>query len=103
MGITFSENDNRTYFQKIIGKIYKILPVCEEHLNTKTEYIDSLTRELYGALHTTQDESYKVALIAVINTLTYLSSAVYDSDVFRTEVFKCIQIIGHIGGDLHEF
>lgn len=100
MEIKFSENDNRAYFQKLIGKIYKILPVCEEHADTKSDYIESLARELNGALQTIGNESYRVAVIAVINTLVYLSTAEYDPTVFRTEVFKCIHIIGHIGSDL---
>lgn len=100
MNITFSDCDNRAYFQKLIGKVYKILPICEEHLETKQAYIESLVRELSGAIQTVQDEPARVALIAVINTLMFLSTAEYHADVFKTEVFKCIRIIGRFGGDL---
>ena len=100
MEITFSENDTRAYFQKVIGKIYKILPICEEHLDTKQDYINSLVRELYGSLNSVQHEASRVAVITVINTLVYLSTADYTPKDFKAEVFKSIRIIGRIGGDL---
>lgn len=100
MEITFSENDTRAYFQKVIGKIYKILPICEEHLDTKQDYINSLVRELYGSLNSVQNEASRVAVITVINTLVYLSTADYTPKDFKAEVFKCIRIISRIGGDL---
>lgn len=101
MTLTFAPDDNRAYFQKMIGKLYKILPICEHQLDTKQAYIESLMRELHGSLYTIDNAHDRTQCMTVINTLMYLSVADYDPDIYRSEVFKCIRIVGNIGGELH--
>lgn len=102
MKLTFSLSDDRAYVQRLIGKIYKILPICETNPSTKQAYIESLMRELHGSLYTISNAYYRVQCITVLNTLMYLSVADYDADIYRSEVFKCLHIIESIGDELNE-
>lgn len=101
MNLTFSQDDHRAYFQKMIGKLYKILPICEHQIDTKKMYIESLMRELHGSLHTMPNAHDRTQCMSVINTLMYLSTSEYNPNIYRSEVFKCIRIVGNIGGELH--
>lgn len=103
MDITFNEKDVRDYFEKLTGKIYKILPVCENSFDTKQAYIQSLIRELVGSLQISNNAFHRTEYMVVINTLLFLSTQdEYKPEVYRPEVFKCIRIVKKIGG-LDEF
>ena len=103
MTLSFSPQDNRAYYKKIIGKLYKILPICEHRLDTKQAYIESLIRELHGSLYTITDTEYRTQCITIINTLMYLNLAEYDPKIYRSEVFKCIRLVDDMGADLRGF
>ncbi len=96
--ITFSKTDTRTYAERLTGKIYKILPICETNLETKKSYMDSLIVELRGSFETLDSAFDRTEYMAVINTLIELSNEDYDPVVYRREIFKCIRIIRKVGG-----
>ena len=97
MNITYAPEDSRAYSQRLVGKVFKILPVCEQSFETKNAYIESLIREMTGALQTFTNGRDRAQYMAIINTLLYLTRAEYDPDVFRSEVFKCIRWIEEVG------
>ena len=96
--IAFSDQDMRDYFTRLIGKVYKILPICENSFSTKDVYIHSLIGELLGCLQVSNNAFHRTEFMTVINTLSYLTTVdQYDPVIYRREVFKCIRIIKKIG------
>lgn len=98
MSITFSKRDTRSYAERLTGKIYKILPICETNLNTKDTYIESLIFELLGGFDTLHESFSRTEYMSVINTLSELRNVDYDPVIYRREVFKCIRIVQKVGG-----
>lgn len=99
--ITFSKRDTRTYAERLTGKVYKILPICETNIETREAYMDSLIIELKGSFETLDDKFDRTEYMTVINTLIELMNEEYDPVIYRREIFKCIRIIRKVGG-LHD-
>lgn len=103
MPVIYAQADIVSYFNRLISKVYKVLPIFEESFDTKDKYLDSLIRELTGAMQSMNDVFQRTEFMTIINTLLYLKSQTeLDAPVCRTEVFKCINIIKKIG-ELYEF
>jgi len=95
------------YFDHLIDKTYKILPLKEEGAETLTSYLESFLCELLGNkglnICLCDDPKY----ITVINTIQYLITENYSIATCKKEVFKCIHIledkkVKHFkAGDLH--
>ena len=84
------------YFNYLINKTYKILPLKEENSITLISYLESYQRELIGnrdLLYALVDEPL---FVTVLNTIQYLISENYSNEVCKTEVFKCIKILKDI-------
>jgi hypothetical protein len=84
------------YFEFLINKTYKILPLKEEKSSTLISYLESYQRELIGnkeLLFVLVDEPQ---FITVLNTIQFLISENYTDDVCKKEVFKCIKILKDI-------
>lgn len=84
------------YFDFLINKTYKILPLKEENSVTLKNYLESFQRELIGnksLVYLLVDEPL---FISVLNTIQYLISEEYSTKVCKKEVFKCIQILKSI-------
>lgn len=71
---------------KLIGRIYKILPIFESSRDDYMLYIDSLYRELCGA--NDRDD-----LIQVKNKINFLILNESCHEVVRKTIFECINII----------
>ena len=84
------------YFQFLIGKTYKILPMKEENCETLNSYLESYQRELIGnqSLFTTLVD--EPMFISILNSIQFLIVETYSDDVCKKEVFKCISLFKKI-------
>ena len=93
------------YFEFLINKTYKILPLKEEKSKTLKSYLESLLRELLGNKELVTILVGEPQFITVLNTMQFLISEEYTVKVCKKEVFKCIRILEEInlkyfkGGD----
>lgn len=96
------------YFEFLINKTYKILPLKEEKSETLKSYLESLLRELLGNKELVSLLVDEPRFITVLNTMQYLISEEYTIKICKKEVFKCIIILEEInskyfkGGDSDE-
>lgn len=79
------------YCKKKIGKIYKLLPLKEEHNPTLYSYINSLLVELYGSRKIIPRFASDPEFIMMICSIAGLEST-DDLSVFRSKVFECIEV-----------
>lgn len=86
----------RNYFNYLIGKVWKILPMNDNNDRTLHKYIDSLQRELIGNIHLIEDLRCDGYFITLVNKIEFLNSEEYTKQVCKTEVFACIDLIKKI-------
>lgn len=84
------------YFEFLINKTYKILPLKEENSETLNAYLESYLRELIGNKDLVSVLVNEPKFITVLNTIQFLISEDYDNKVCKKEVFKCIRILEEI-------
>lgn len=84
------------YFNFLINKTYKILPMKEENSRTLKTYLEGFLRELIGNKELVEVLVNEPQFITVLNTIQFLISEEYTTDVCRREVFKCIRILESI-------
>lgn len=84
------------YFDFLINKTYKILPMKEEGSQTLKVYLEGLLRELVGNKELVSILTNEPQFISVLNSLQFLISEEYSVQVCKREVFKCIHILDHI-------
>lgn len=88
--------------QKIVDKIFKILPLYEEKNSTVDSYIESLILEITG--FTSKYGNVGVSdYMSVISTLEGLRGIIEDKGkqpTVKREVFKCIETINKISNML---
>lgn len=84
------------YFNFLINKTYKILPLKEEKSATLKSYLESFQRELIGNKNLVESLVNEPQFVTVLNTIQFLISEDYSSVICRKEVFKCIHILENI-------
>lgn len=84
------------YFQFLINKTYKILPLKEENSDTLKTYLESFLRELIGNKELVSVLVDEPRFITMLNTLQFLIAEEYSDKVCKREVFKCIRILEEI-------
>ena len=84
------------YFDFLINKTYKILPMKEENSLTLKSYLESYQRELIGNKELVDVLVDEPQFITVLNTIQFLISEEYTNEVCKKEVFKCIRILQKI-------
>ncbi len=84
------------YFEFLINKTYKILPLKEEKSETLKSYLESYLRELIGNKELISVLVDEPKFITVLNTMQFLISEEYSNHVCKQEVFKCIRILEEI-------
>jgi hypothetical protein len=94
-GLLPSENFCR-YFDFLIDKTYKILPLKEEKSETLKTYLESFQRELIGNKALIPSLVNEPQFISVLNTMQYLIDEEYTDEICKKEVFKCIRILQNI-------
>lgn len=89
-----ADKDIQIYLKKLIGRVYKILPMAEEECLTLESYIDSLIRELIGNSKIFAKIFVGDGLLVVIGTLEGLN---FDNhDKLRSDILKITNIVGKI-------
>ena len=94
-GLLPKENFCR-YFEFLINKTYKILPLKEEKSDTLKSYLESYQRELIGNMDLIPLLVDEPKFITLLNTMQFLISDEYSDKVCKREVFKCIRILEEI-------
>lgn len=84
------------YFNFLINKTYKILPLKEENSETLKAYLESFLRELIGNKDLVPILVNEPKFITLLNTMQYLASEEYTVSECRKEVFKCINILKEV-------
>lgn len=84
------------YFEFLINKTYKILPLKEEKSSTLQSYLESYLKELIGNKELVSVLVNEPKFITVLNTMQYLISEDYSDKECKREVFKCIRILEEI-------
>lgn len=84
------------YFEFLINKTYKILPLKEEKSDTLKSYLESYLRELIGNKDLVSILVNEPRFITVLNTMQFLISEEYSNKICKREVFKCIRILEEI-------
>lgn len=97
--INYAELDERAfqnYFQYMIGKIYKILPMKEEDCKTLTSYLESLKVEMIGSYGLYRQLVEEPQFMSALNIVEYLIDNEFDTAVCKREVFKAIRCIENV-------
>lgn len=72
-----------TYLTKLVGRVFKIIPMNEEGCKTLDSYIDSLVREIFGNSFILQGDEL-LAICGTLKGLNFESHKLMKSDVFKT-------------------
>lgn len=84
------------YFEFLINKIYKILPMREDNSKTLKIYLEGLLRELIGNKELVSILANEPRFVSVLNSIQFLILEEYSVQVYKKEVFKCIHILSDI-------
>lgn len=82
----------QNYFETLINRFYKILPLKEEGSPTITQYISSLLSEMTGnkeLITLIREDGQYLSLLGSLESLIVCN----DLKICKREVFKCIRII----------
>lgn len=94
LGVECTDEQIRAYNKRLIGHIFKILPMTEEASATIPEYVSSLGREIAGYGYAiSSDEDVAVLVASLLARLSFLANDTYGISTCRKEVFKCINIV----------
>lgn len=89
----FSDQNLAIYFERMVGRIYKILPLKESEEDTVGQYIDSLLVEMTGLdiLEQLNTQAYYTSIVSIV---AYLNENVDACDIakIRREIFKAINL-----------
>jgi hypothetical protein len=77
----------QSYLSKLIGRIFKIIPMNEEGVDTLGSYVESLVRELFGNSKVFLGEE----LLSVCGTLKGLDYTNHKS--LKSDIFKAIELV----------
>lgn len=91
-----SEKSFKRYFEFLVGRVYKILPMREEDCDTLKDYIKGLQIELLGSSQLYEVLIEEPKFISLLNIIQYLISSEYDISTCKQEVFKAIKLINEI-------
>lgn len=83
----------RNYFERMIGKLFKILPLKECGEETLQEYLDTLLSELTG-VETLAELSSQPRYMSIVGIVSYLSNNISDCSIRKVKknVFHAIDL-----------
>lgn len=84
------------YFNFLVGKMYKILPMKEENCETLHQYIESLQVELIGNGDLVNILVEEPMFISLLNIIQFFISNEFNVRVCKREVFRAISLIEQI-------
>lgn len=100
-----SNQSMRNYFNFLVGKVFKIMPLKESGCETLTKYLESLQRELIGNSSLLLFLKDEPQFISLLNIIQYFISNDFSVDECSIEVKRAIRILKEIdnkyfsGGD----
>ncbi len=77
------------YFERLIGRIFKILPISEERADTLNEYIEYILIEISGGDRLLIHDIKLLELMCNLESLLWIQD---DKKQFRSQIFKCMKI-----------
>jgi hypothetical protein len=83
------------YLKRLIGKVFKVIPLKEERSDTLLPYIQSLLRELAGSKELVDALNNDGEILSIMGTLENLLVE-EDKKIIKSDIFKCIAIIKRI-------
>jgi hypothetical protein len=98
--IKFSQIPDETfsnYLDFLVGKIFKILPISEHNFDTLQAYLESLQIELLGSqnlIKVLREDNEFLSLLSILEY--FLNTKDISNEIYKREVFKCINIIKKI-------
>jgi len=93
MAESISSTGMYQYIHSLVGRFYKILPLCESRSDTLDKYMKSLLREMIGCeclSDSLKNDDRFVSLLAILQSLISDHS---DIGVVKTDVFRAINIL----------
>lgn len=81
------------YYEFLINKVFKTLPMKEECNPDLGKYLESLKREIIGNMTLVNNLKFDGYFIALLNKIQFLISENYDNTVCRKTVFECIDLV----------
>jgi hypothetical protein len=84
------------WFKYLTGRVFKILPLSENSPDTLRNYMESLMVELTGSKALLKKIRYDGNFMSLLSTLQYFIDNECKHDVYKREVFKCIDLIQKI-------
>ena len=96
IGVVIDEAEIAGYFDSLVNKIFKILPIIENREESITVYMESLGVELQGFRSLIPPVGEDPSYLSLLSIFKWLSDNVADSDnqfkVIRREVFHAISL-----------
>ena len=80
------------YLCKLIDRIYKIIPLKEENVETVESYIENIIDEIMGNSELIKSIDCDARIMIITSTL-YSVIGANEHDVYKRSVFKCIRYI----------
>jgi hypothetical protein len=90
------------YFDLLINKLFKVIPMKENNSNTLNEYLRSLRIEILGYISLSELFNNDAKFLSIVNTIEYLSNNEINEKICKREIFKCISIIEKIKKSLEK-
>jgi hypothetical protein len=82
----------KNYLNRMVSRVFKILPMKEENCPTLDQYIDAVVRELVGNRDIVESVKANGELLVLTGTLISLKD-VDSMVIFKSDVFKAIDTI----------
>lgn len=80
------------YVELLIDKLFKIIPMKEQNVETLHLYLESFQRELIGSVPFLCIKG-NASLYTVISTIQFFIDNDFDTSICKKEVFKCISTL----------
>lgn len=85
------------YFEKLTGRVFKILPMREEEIDTLSSYIEYLVIELNGGQRLIVND---LSFLELMMNLESLEDLMCDMPKFKSQVFKCVKLCKKISKNI---
>lgn len=80
------------FLSRLVDKLFKIIPLKENHSATVTTYIEDLIYELSGNNELFEVSNYNPKILDIICTLESVKDENMSHAEYRRSIFKCITI-----------
>jgi flagellin-specific chaperone FliS len=93
------------YVDGLVNKVFKMLPMKQDNVQSLSKYIESTLRELVGQKELVEELKRNQEFLSILGILESLLQQ-EDFQIFRSDIFKTINLIeslkSSLGGDKHE-